>query len=85
MARKRHSDAARRDRPGRCRAEHSVQIKPQMERLLQPGALSGAQPGGALLQPDQALPTCRDPIRKARFELPRHAQTRMHQNLDACL
>ena len=48
-------------------------------------ALPGAQPRGALLQQDQILPACRQPLRKARIKLSRYAQARMHQNLDARL
>ena len=67
------------------RTQHPVQIRPHMERLLQPCALPGAQPPEALPQPHQTLPLSRHQIRNSRIKLSRHAKSRARQNLDARL
>jgi hypothetical protein len=63
--------------------EHPTQAQSQGPDLLQPLSLPRPQPGGAVLQQDQAVSAGRDPIRQARRQLPRLRQARLHPPMAA--
>ena len=65
--------------------EHPTQVQSQGPDLLQPLSLPRPQPGGAVLQQDQAVSARRDPIRQARRQLPRFRQARLHPPMAARL
>jgi len=49
--------------------EHSAETKSQKSDLLQPVFVSGAKRDRTVLQQDQAVSACRDPIRQTRGQL----------------
>ena len=71
-------------RTGRL-GEHPAEAQSQRPDLLQPLSLPRPQSGRAVLQQDQAMPACRDPIRQARRQLSRLHQARLHPPMAARL
>jgi hypothetical protein len=67
--------------PARSMGEPSAELKPQGPDLLQPQALSRIQPDRTVLQQDQAMVACRDPVRQARNRLSGARQTRIDPDL----
>jgi hypothetical protein len=65
--------------------EYPAQVQSQRPDLLQPLLLPRPQPGRAVLQQDQAVPSRRDPIRQARRQLSRFRQARLHPPMAAPL
>jgi hypothetical protein len=70
--------------PAGSMGDHSAETKSQRPDLLQPVSVSCTQPGRTVLQQDQAVSACRDPIRQTRSELSGVRQTRINPNLAAC-
>src|SRR6266568_1403936 len=70
--------------PARSMGEHSAETKSQRPDLLQPVSVPCAQLDRTLLQQDQAVPACRDPIRQTRCQLSGVHQARINPHLTAC-
>jgi hypothetical protein len=68
--------------PGEARDNRLCSVL--LSALLQPLSLSRTQPDRTVLQQDQAMSACRDPIRQARGQLSGLHQTRINPNLAAC-
>lgn len=62
--------------------EHSAE-NAITKTLLQPVSVSRAQLGRTVLQQNQAMPACCDPIRQTRGQLPGHRQSRIKPRLVA--
>ena len=67
--------------PARSVGEHSAETKSQRPDLLQPVSVSRTQSGRTVLQQDQAMSACCDPIRQTRSQLSGVRQTRINPNL----
>ena len=70
--------------PARSMGEHSAETKSQRPDLVQPVSVSRAQLDRTVLQQDQAMSACRDPIRQTRSQLFGVRQARINPNLVAC-
>jgi hypothetical protein len=70
--------------PARSMGEHPSETKSQRPDLLQPISVSRTEPDRTVLQQDQAMSACRDPIRQARSQLSRVCQTRINPDLATC-
>ena len=77
-------DPRLRRRPRRL-GEHPAPQHPQASVQLQRLGLPAAQPRRALLQPHQALPRPRHPLRQASRQLPRRPQARRNPHLACCI
>ncbi len=64
--------------PAGSMGEHSAETKSQGPNLLQPLSVSRPQPDRTVLQQDQAMSACRDPIRQTRSQLSGVRQTRFN-------
>ena len=62
-------------------AKHSTETKSQRPDLLQPLSVSRAQPDRTVLQQDQTMSACRDPIRQTRSQMFGVRQTRVNPDL----
>jgi hypothetical protein len=62
-------------------ALHSAETQSQSPDLLKSVSVSCAKSGRTVLQQDQAMSACRDPIRQARCQLPGFHQARINPNL----
>src|SRR5450631_201958 len=67
----------------RSMGEHSTKTKVHSFYLLQSASVSRAELDRTVLQQDQAISACRDPIRQTRGRLPSFRQARIHPNLAA--
>ena len=69
--------------PARSMGEHSAETKSQRPDLLQPVSVSCAELDRTVLQQDQAMSACRDPVRQTRGQLSGVHQARINPNLAA--
>jgi transposase len=60
------------------RTQHPAQEQPALEALVQQAALPQTKPHRALLLQAEALPPCRNPLRQACRQLPRHGPARLN-------
>ena len=68
----------------RSMGEHSTETKSQSSYLLQSASVPRAELDRTILQQDQAVSACRDPIRQTRGQLSSLRQTRIHPDLAPC-
>jgi hypothetical protein len=61
--------------------KHPTETKSQTPDLLQPVSVSRTEHDRTVLQQDQAMSACRDPIRQARSQLSGVRQTRINPDL----